>query len=402
MMRIGLLAVITCMVVLPLLIGGCSSSVGGSSFSILAPSHTVAPGGTVTFKATKASTWSVQEPDGGTITSNGVYTAPPVTGTYHIIATSTANSSDRTTFTVTVTTTPPAGAFAVGAMADAAYDNQPYGANLLRWPSMNSRVVAYIIYRDGNPNAPLAVVDGHTTSYADSAIPLTSPAVMQSTVVTITLDPNSGAVTQFSFASTLDDSLDQLTNGQMTVSDTNFTVTARRVPLNAGENSGYQVRALYIEYKPNDLNDPSLSHPDSYHLVLGAKSAVSAHVTLTAPPALSTPADQVAPVDGRFNCALVPRATSYLLQISSSAVFPQQQTYSMLATDITGSTAQAPLALADIVQRFPSFSGQMLFWRMGARVDGETLPFSQAYPNMGGWVFSLPRTFRMPTFPPAP
>lgn len=73
--------------------GGTSNSPGTSSLSltpgskqtVVAPSSADATGGV---------NWSVQEgAAGGTITSDGTYTAPATLGTYHIIGTSKSNSS---------------------------------------------------------------------------------------------------------------------------------------------------------------------------------------------------------------------------------------------------------------------------------------------------------------------
>ncbi len=73
----------------------------------------VAPAGTVSFTATvtgttgaqsKAVTWSVQETGGGTVDSAGNYTAPAIVGTYHVSATSVADTSKRDTATVFVAT----------------------------------------------------------------------------------------------------------------------------------------------------------------------------------------------------------------------------------------------------------------------------------------------------------
>ncbi len=62
---------------------------------------------TVTGSSNTAVTWSVLEAGtGGTITSGGVYTAPASTGTYHVIATSVADTSKSATATVTVTAAP--------------------------------------------------------------------------------------------------------------------------------------------------------------------------------------------------------------------------------------------------------------------------------------------------------
>jgi len=48
--------------------------------------------------------WSVDEEDGGTVTNQGLYTAPKVQGLYHVTASSTANPQQRAVATVTVLT----------------------------------------------------------------------------------------------------------------------------------------------------------------------------------------------------------------------------------------------------------------------------------------------------------
>ena len=76
--------------------------------NVFSVSTTVAAGGTTSFKAivigttNQAVTWSVVETGGGTITSAGAYTAPTTAGTYHVTATSAADSSKSATATVTV------------------------------------------------------------------------------------------------------------------------------------------------------------------------------------------------------------------------------------------------------------------------------------------------------------
>ena len=58
----------------------------------------------VTGTSNTAVTWSVSEGSaGGTITSAGVYTAPATAGTYHVVATSQADTTKTKTATVTVT-----------------------------------------------------------------------------------------------------------------------------------------------------------------------------------------------------------------------------------------------------------------------------------------------------------
>jgi len=55
----------------------------------------VAPGGTLAFTVRmkglprNTALWSVEEPNGGSVSEDGLYQAPPVSGTYHVRATST-------------------------------------------------------------------------------------------------------------------------------------------------------------------------------------------------------------------------------------------------------------------------------------------------------------------------
>src|SRR5438067_822479 len=63
---------------------------------------------TVTGTANTSVTWSVQEgAAGGTVTGAGLYTAPSREGTYHVVATSVADSTRSAVATVTVTNSPP-------------------------------------------------------------------------------------------------------------------------------------------------------------------------------------------------------------------------------------------------------------------------------------------------------
>ncbi len=79
---------------------------------IISPASVSVPAGEVqTFSATVSGTgtvnWSVQEGSaGGTISSAGIYTAPQNTGTYHVIAASSTNSTETATATVNVVAGP--------------------------------------------------------------------------------------------------------------------------------------------------------------------------------------------------------------------------------------------------------------------------------------------------------
>jgi hypothetical protein len=57
---------------------------------------------TVTGSSNRTVTWSVQEASGGTVSTSGVYTAPSVAGTYHVVATSQADATKNSIATVTV------------------------------------------------------------------------------------------------------------------------------------------------------------------------------------------------------------------------------------------------------------------------------------------------------------
>ena len=82
----------------------------GVSISISPTTASVAPGATKQFTATvkgssnTSATWSVQEgATGGTITAAGLYTAPASAGSFHVVATSAADTSKTASATVTVT-----------------------------------------------------------------------------------------------------------------------------------------------------------------------------------------------------------------------------------------------------------------------------------------------------------
>ena len=80
--------------------------------SISPPSASTTTGATVAFTATvtgttgsqsTAATWSVQEANGGTVDASGRYTAPTSAGTFHVVATSVADTARSATAAVVVT-----------------------------------------------------------------------------------------------------------------------------------------------------------------------------------------------------------------------------------------------------------------------------------------------------------
>jgi hypothetical protein len=84
-------------------------SVSKVSVAIPAPSDAMSTSGSRTFTATVSGAaiqsvyWSVKEPDGGSITPDGVYTAPATPGTYTVTATSQADVRASASIRVTVT-----------------------------------------------------------------------------------------------------------------------------------------------------------------------------------------------------------------------------------------------------------------------------------------------------------
>lgn len=59
-------------------------------------------------------TWSVTEAAGGAVTGGGLYTAPTTAGTYHVVATSVADTAKKATATVTVAPAAPARKWVTG------------------------------------------------------------------------------------------------------------------------------------------------------------------------------------------------------------------------------------------------------------------------------------------------
>src|SRR5439155_20852765 len=82
--------------------------------SVIPASASVAPDAippftaTVTGTANTSVTWSVQEgAAGGTVSAAGLYTASSTEGTYHVVATSAADTTRSAVATIAVTTSPP-------------------------------------------------------------------------------------------------------------------------------------------------------------------------------------------------------------------------------------------------------------------------------------------------------
>jgi putative Ig domain-containing protein len=91
------------------------SAASGISVGVVPRNASATPGSALAFSATVTGaaaaqstsvTWSVQEAAGGTVDASGHYTAPSSTGTFHVVATSVADTSKAASATVTVTAAP--------------------------------------------------------------------------------------------------------------------------------------------------------------------------------------------------------------------------------------------------------------------------------------------------------
>jgi hypothetical protein len=91
-----------------------SATTGGGILSVTPASAEVAVNGAAHFQAqldgsnTTAVTWSLSETqNAGTVASSGHYTAPASAGTFHVVATSTADTTKKASATVTVSASAP-------------------------------------------------------------------------------------------------------------------------------------------------------------------------------------------------------------------------------------------------------------------------------------------------------
>lgn len=403
MRTFGRVAAIVLLLAGVLWVGGCSASGGraAGSMVIMPTSALLAPGQTQVFAANVPVEWSVLEDDGGYITSAGVYTAPSTPGTFHVVATSLSDPSQQRTAMVTVASGGVVSALTATSMADAVTHGHLDGANLVRWPFMGARVIAYFIYRSNNLLAPIAVVPGYQRYYIDSASPLPQiGAALETVAVDIEIDPDTGAVLRFDTNFSYEPNLTNLYKSELKLNDQTLHIACRRVPLAPGESCGYQVQVLYMEYDEGGLGDPG-GFPDAYKLYLGNRSGTSEYVTLVQPPQLWSPAPATYPTDGVFTATQPPGVWSFVLQVSSSPAFAPGNTQEFTPIP-TGFSLQAYVDPYELFTRFAGYAGKPLYWRMGARASSRPLPQPLDDPFEEGWVFSEVRFFLLPTNPPPP
>jgi hypothetical protein len=294
---------------------------------------------------------------------------------------------------------PPTGLTAA-TMVDAATSSQPRGAALVRWPLLGTSIAAYLIYRDDNPYAPVGIADGHTNYFVDSANFLPS-GVMETMKLTFTIDPGRGYIVGWNTVPTYETSTGNQYSPDITLGEQNFMISARRVPLKPGDMVRYRVQTVYLTPDPGGLNTP-LSYPDQYKLYLGTMSAATPIVTVVAPLVRMQPGDNVVPTDGNYQCTQVPGGTDYTLQLAANdGNFTPATAHSYAASMGSSSTvASVNVSLASLYSISGFVSGATVYWRMGARVAGQTSPHYWRDPQQNGWVYSTSAHYILPAGPP--
>jgi hypothetical protein len=296
------------------------------------------------------------------------------------------------------TPTPSSGA---AALADARQLNHPNGAILITWPSQGERVLAYIIYRSSSPDTPIDIVDGRTTSYIDSANPVSGYGTTLD--CTLSIDPNTGFVQEFSkqpSAITTPGS----TGGPLTVTSQQLTVTCVYTPAQSGLIYSYQVRTVYLDYHTGSLTDP-LQHPSEYRLLLGDRTLLPGVAMVIAPPMLIAPISGSLPANGLFRCSHVSGASEYVLDLCGNDPSFAPSSPRLLVPGIVDGYqgVAAMISLTELQQRYAGLPApRRVYWRMGARVTGQPAPVALADANQHGYVYSTVSYFDLNYQPPNP
>ncbi|MHB9133740.1 MAG: hypothetical protein ACYDBB_21970 [Armatimonadota bacterium] len=286
-------------------------------------------------------------------------------------------------------------------LADASVMGHLFGANLVRWPDLGDRVVAYLIYRDSDSYNPIWVVGSHVTSYIDSTNSLSQYGGVSETIdFSVEIDTGSGQVTSMQMTPTFN-STPAPGGGQLQVSDGSITCTAERMPLSVGQTCTYRVRTVYIAYEQSGLTDP-LGHPQQYRLGVSQPSPATASVTVVQPPMLASPGNGQSPSNGNFTAQSLATTAEFRLQLSPNSTFPAASTFSIPAHLVSGQTVQGYQDLNGLYALPALQNGGTVYWRIGARIPAQPVPVTSTGSSQPGWVCSEIRSFTLQAPPGTP
>ena len=169
---------------------------------------TVAAGGTLTFTATVTNasnttvTWSVQEASGcGSVSAAGVYTAPSVAATCHVVSRSVADTTKSAVATVTVTPPPVAVTISPTTATVDACTTRTFTATV---SGSTDQVVSWSVVEAGGGSvtsagvytAPATAGTYHvvTTAHASSTATATATVAVQDHILSVAVTPASASV----------------------------------------------------------------------------------------------------------------------------------------------------------------------------------------------------------------
>lgn len=165
----------------------------GTVVTLSPTSATVLTSGTKTFTANVTNSanalvnWSVVEVGGGTITQSGFYTAPSSTGTYHVKATSSADSTKYASATVTVTSVGVTISPSSASLATSA--TKSFTASISN--SINTQVTWSVVEAGGGTITSSGVYTAPSTAgtYHVKAVSAADPTKSATTTITVTVAP---------------------------------------------------------------------------------------------------------------------------------------------------------------------------------------------------------------------
>ncbi len=292
----------------------------------------------------------------------------------------------------------PANSGKVTAFPVADATKMPSGEIRINCPTSSSNVIAHLLYRDSNPNAPIALVQPGISWFEDRGGPLAEDPTkpMRSTSYTVSLDTVTGSAPVIPVSTNLTDPITSAGDPMMTIQNSSFAVTTRFVPMNPGDSASYFIRTL--SYNIDTSIPVSSGGLPTYKLVLSNSSDYTQRCVMLAPPTLQSPSNGSVPLDGVYRTNIVPGATSYKLQISTDSSFSNNSTILSLVGIRSTNYVQATVTQAELSSFFGTSAGN-LYWRYGSRADGFALPKAINNPNWNGYVYCDPYMHQLSATP---